>query len=427
MITKKTLAQVTLISVIIYISIIYSYQSLILKDYAYMGFSGEINLFALFLSIIVLALISVSIFLVKREDKRFVLSLFLIFFITPNFVYTVFNLSHLFIAAYLLFGYLITLSTMLLMRDIRVPSLKSEQKSTLIWGLFTVSFLIVFLEYRGNIKLSFQYFLLDSELIYDTRLRAREMSSTLTNYAYFTLSRVVAPIMILYGLKNRNLLMVILGLISLLYMFLATGHRSVLLSSIFIIGFYILSVKYELISKALLIGVLIVVATSLFIRIALGVDDLESLFVRRLLMLPAMLNSHYFEYFRDAPLYYSSSFLSSFIDYEGELPPAFLIGEYYFGNVYTRANNGYISDGYMNLGLLGVVIHVIVVAVLLRILCSGRISNRYYGILFMFFYSIHGSALSISLITHGGLLLIILSLTVLSESGEKSYKQKLDN
>ena len=50
------------------------------------------------------------------------------------------------------------------------------------------------------------------------------------------------------------------------------------------------------------------------------------------------------------------------------LSPAHLIGLEYFGNEETGANTGWIGSGYMNAGLIGMLLYSIIIGFLLKIL-----------------------------------------------------------
>ena len=83
-----------------------------------------------------------------------------------------------------------------------------------------------------------------------------------------------------------------------------------------------------------------------------------------------------------------------------------------------NANNGLISDGYMNLGFTGVVINILVFSIIMTFIKSLKINLKYYGLIFIFIFSIISSPLSTVIITHGGLLLLIILTLSLKNSHE---------
>ena len=78
-----------------------------------------------------------------------------------------------------------------------------------------------------------------------------------------------------------------------------------------------------------------------------------------------------------------------------------------------NANNGLISDGYMNLGVVGILLNLILFSCIMTFIKSLNISMKFYGIVFLFIFSVLSSPLSTIMVTHGGfILLIILNFTI---------------
>ncbi|HEI4071828.1 TPA: O30 family O-antigen polymerase, partial [Escherichia coli] len=144
-----------------------------------------------------------------------------------------------------------------------------------------------------------------------------------------------------------------------------------------------------------------------------SINILESLFIRRLLFIPALLNTYYFDFFDNKFVYYSSSYLSSIIDYPYDRPIPEVIGLNYFNSDEMSANNGYISDGFANAGSIGIFINIVLASILLKIFKDYDVNPKYAGLIFVSFYAIQGSAMSTVLMTHGGILLLILVPMVL--------------
>ena len=86
-----------------------------------------------------------------------------------------------------------------------------------------------------------------------------------------------------------------------------------------------------------------------------------------------------------------------------------MIAGTYFGDWNQSSNNGIVSDGFSQAGYLGILINAIIIGFILRYINSNNIEFKYYGIIFIFLINIISTNLSTVLITHGGLLLIILS------------------
>ena len=84
---------------------------------------------------------------------------------------------------------------------------------------------------------------------------------------------------------------------------------------------------------------------------------------RRVHFSSALLDICYLDFFKDNYLYWSESVLKSFLDYPYDVQATHLIGDVYFKRPDMSANNGFISDGYMNFGSTGVFINIIIVRV----------------------------------------------------------------
>jgi hypothetical protein len=160
--------------------------------------------------------------------------------------------------------------------------------------------------------------------------------------------------------------------------------------------------------RLFLLGIVLLFCFLRLLSDLIGLTLLESLFIRRLFYIPALLNIYFFEYFNDLKLLYSGSFLSLLIDYPLERVPAREIGFVYFNSEDMSANNGYLSDGFANLGSVGIVISIFVTSWVFKFFKAYHVSPKYYGLIFVTFYAFQGSGLSASLFTHGVLLLTLL-------------------
>jgi hypothetical protein len=152
------------------------------------------------------------------------------------------------------------------------------------------------------------------------------------------------------------------------------------------------------------------------IYLVFGISIIEAMFAQRLFFMSSLLDIYYFDFFEGKPLYWSSSFLKPFLTYPYDIPPAFLIGKEYFGNAEIQANNGIISDGYTNFGMLGVLFNILVTVIIIRIIDAQKISHRFFGVFFIMFTTFQSSALSTLLLTHGIVILLLVSILVLRKT-----------
>ena len=98
----------------------------------------------------------------------------------------------------------------------------------------------------------------------------------------------------------------------------------------------------------------------------------RSLFQLRNLILPVYLNDEYLKYFSDLKLYWANSKVSvGLIDIPLSLvqeDPSTTIGYHVFGKTTTHANTGFIGTGYMNAGLIGILIYAVVIGLCCRVI-----------------------------------------------------------
>ena len=202
--------------------------------------------------------------------------------------------------------------------------------------------------------------------------------------------------------------------IILLYVFLIGAHKAILFGAVIIITFYFIPSKH-------LITLVSLGVFSLFILGHLSYIFTESCFIsgliaRRVFFLPALLDVYYFDFFKGDPLYWSGGVLSSIFEYPYQLAPQYLIGSEYFDRPEMSANNGIISDGYANLGWLGVILNLTTISLIFSFLNALRINSRFFGVFLLFFFSILSSYLPTVLLTHGGLILLFLSQFILKDT-----------
>ncbi|WP_299430992.1 hypothetical protein [uncultured Maribacter sp.] len=158
---------------------------------------------------------------------------------------------------------------------------------------------------------------------------------------------------------------------------------------------------------------------SLIISVVFNNNFLMVMSIRRTVFLPSLLDILYFNFFEENHLYWSETFNGVFFNYPYKHPHAFIIGEKYFGTIIWNANNGVISDGFMNFGMLGVFINSILIALYFSFLNQLNISSKFFGIFFLLFFVIISSSLTTVMLTHGGILLLFVSFFILKNSQSK--------
>ncbi|MEX1027268.1 MAG: hypothetical protein WD049_04575 [Candidatus Paceibacterota bacterium] len=200
-------------------------------------------------------------------------------------------------------------------------------------------------------------------------------ASAVTAYALMWQSKVVGPLLFLHALQTKNPLWAgVSGGVQLL-IFLVTGVKTVLFSLIMLLGFYLmLSVARRGLLTGTLIALLCVVCGSALIDTCLDQETpiVTGTLVRRNMFIPGLLTAYYYDFFSENPKQYMANafLLRHFVDSPYQVSAAQTIGLEYFGSYEASANANLWSDSYANLGLIGIPIYSLVLAVVLWIFDS---------------------------------------------------------
>ena len=217
---------------------------------------------------------------------------------------------------------------------------------------------------------------------------------------------------IVFGLELKKKIWVFVGAMYLILFYLFGAHKTVYVGLVVVLVFYrfsyVQSVKSLLKYSSILITVCVVLAF-------VGYDYPWILSFRRVHFVPTLLDICYTDYFNDNFLYWSDSVLKRFVDYPYEVRATNIIGEVYFNRSDMSANNGFVSEGYMNFGTWGVLLNIFIVSLFFMILNSLKIPAKYFGLFVLTMFSFLSSSVFTVLLTHGGLALILVSIFVLND------------
>ena len=399
-----------LLTLVLFFYLEYLYKNFVYRYYDYTGYTYHFDGLKYLIGKILLLAGFYLVWKVPKDDLVFpVLFFVLLFYFVPNIImYEFAGGAFVIVTGILLFIAFIRFFSAVSLRMPR-SSISDTARFYLLLILALVMLFPFFLAYGFSIN--WKVFLLQD--IYAVRLAARVKSTMLTGYLYSSLSKIVFPVMMIYGLLKKDYILLIVSIAGILYLFAVMAAKIVLFGMLVALFFYYgknyrVKIFYFLL---LLCGIFIAgrIATVFF-----GNLVPESIFVRREFFLPAYLNQVYYDYFSIHPhVYWSNSVLSPFVHPVYSLDPAFLIGREYFGDVNTRANNGIISDGYMNMGLAGVILNTLIAALIISVINAARVNSKYLGIFFIMIITFISSPLFTGLLTHGILLLLLLSVFLL--------------
>lgn len=262
-----------------------------------------------------------------------------------------------------------------------------------------------------------RYLSLDLGSVYDGRREVFELISS-NGLAYlmnWTTKCFTMFILVYAVIKRRYWLMCFVFLIQVL-LFAITTHKSVLFYPVFVL-FSIWALKSPgYVSQRFIVGCVLLVLVCAVLTYLVGNNFISSLFIRRVLFLPAHVTFVYFDFFEKYDhVYFSNSILSSFYSYPYEDRFTLIIGRYMgFGDM--SANNGMVSTGFMHIGVAGVVLYSIVYGVMLGVsdVVSGDSPSWVsVGVVFIAYREILiSSDLLTGLLTHGALVSFMLLFVV---------------
>ena len=397
-----------------YLVMLYEYIDFVVPLFAVNNFVLSYSTTTICIGFAMLFVLMTRLFANKNlSDFSYATSMFVaITFAIPSIVMYQFGGATVFCPLYsILFVFAIT-SKYIVIPKFNVKGVQPKHRLGILI-LMSLLFLVPFvLTYKFNLNI--KAFSFGSEL-YEARAAAKSSGNIFTSYLMGPLTKVLLPIAIILGIKEKKLWMSIIGILLMLYIFAVNPHRALFLSIFLIVAFYFLD-SYKAKSGLILSGMLILIFASIIISATTGNILAESTFVRRLFFLPVQICDNCFDFYDGNPIYLSHSIFSNFTDYPYSLEPAFLMGDYMYGKPGTSCNTGIIADGFMNFGHIGSIIFVMVTAVIIKFIESLNIEKTYFGVVIAFVMLFLNSALLTSLLTHGGLFFILILLFFLKDS-----------
>lgn len=238
----------------------------------------------------------------------------------------------------------------------------------------------------------------------------------LISYVVFWSGNVVNPLLMLLGARSRRLTLFAAGLAIEMLIYGTTGQKTVLFSVALIIPLFLL-----LSTPARLAFGLSVPAAAAALMVAARVWDqvtesslATALFVVRLIAIPGLLVADYYEFFSENVTYGLSHSILGFL---GPMPydvgPAYLMGAVYFGDPATSANANMWADGFMNFGIIGILVSTLILGAYLVVLdaAASRRDLRVTGALAgMMALTLSNTGVLTAFMTHGLALALILIL-----------------
>ena len=385
-----------------YYRFVYSYY------YYLMGFDFRPDPMPIIAGFLMLAATMAVMFFAKGEDRSsYALSMLVALLLClPSMVMYQFGGVSVYVPLYSLLFLLLLRLPLLDIRQWRLPRLPVKYQRYLLPALCLLCLLPFPLAY-GLDGIDLSLFTMGEET-YEVRAAVSERETLLTSYLLGPLRMVLLPMLIVYGLTDfkRNWWMTLLGVSGLLFLFLLNPQKSIFFGIAVVLVLYLFK-SYRAKAGMILYGLTAACIVAVLLNVTTGHLMAESIVLRRLFFIPVIVSDNYFTFFDGHPMMLSHSVLGHWLDYPYPLEPSRMIGEMMYNRAETNCNTGIVADGFMNFGHVGAILFVAAAALFVR--CTdGQMQNpRFFGLLALLVYTFLNSAFLTTLMTHGGLVLLV--------------------
>lgn len=297
--------------------------------------------------------------------------------------------------------------------DLRWKEIKSPfqyDSRIMVGGIVSISvvvFTLIFTLSQVTFNLSF----LD---VYELREENPTGTVPFSGYLINWTGKIFLPFLLIYSIVKSNKyfnLYSILIMFAIVLLFSMTGHKSYVMMIPAIIGTIWLYRTGNFFQNLLIIFCLLTLF-GLMVFYFTGNQLTLSLFVRRTLYVPAQLSFYYYDFFQGNPLYLSNSIFSGVFEYPYDMNPPHLIADIYYNRPDISANNGIISDGFSNFGIIGVAVWAFLFSFILKVmnwLTKNKNPLIFWTLILLGLRVFIGGSLLTGLLTHGVLLIMLIA------------------
>ncbi len=438
-IKKRTIISLFYLSLLV-ILLSFSYVDFVVPEYGYMGFYTDVSPIRLLESILLLFLSYIAVHGQQNTVSGQFLGFIYLFTILPLICFYMLTSEPRLYLYVLLIGFLLTLYSSRLLRVFVQDQIKVLRRS---YSYITFDAILTIVSSHGVILLG--TFLMVPVIIFGTLARYNGIPSltalsltqvyevrssviygpTIIEYLINWQSNVLSPALVSYGMYKNKAMPVITGVAIQFFLFLYTGHKTMLFSIPLVILVYIL-----VSNKSLFIGLLktfnVVILGSLSALWIFNEGLIPSLFIRRVFFLPSLIRNAYFDYFSSHAFAKMGETSLGFLwtaPYSDNVPS--IIGQQYFQGAY--ANTGYLASAYADFGVVGVIVFAAIAGAVFFLIdwSSGSLDQGLVaGIWIVPVFSLLSSRLSTTLLSHG--ILISLVITVLLRENQRHEDSNSD-
>lgn len=419
LVSKEFLRLKVLLS-LIYLILEAYYHFFISDDFGYMGYVQDFNLFKYILAKTVFVAMLFQSYNMYQHSKFLYTSflLLLFFFFIPNSI--LFAYSNTGYGAFFSNIFFVSLFSLTPYLKFSFPPLKiSQKKKTITMIVLPLVLMIpVFLTFKYEINLK----VLLLKEVYETRdVFSEKMLGYLTYIYHIEIKTIIPLALVFFMIKKKYILVVVLTL-ALIYLYVISGNKIVYFTTFIFVFFYYLGSSFtSKISNFFIVTIALLLIAPIIDNLFFSTPILQGTFVNRFLFIPSLLTQWYFEFFDGNSFYFAEShFFNQFIKSPYDMPVGYLLTKIYWGEPAVFANNGVVSDGFMNLGYLGVVLFSVIFSLLFSLFNSFNMNKGYFGVFFTYIYLMLSVPFLSSFITGGIFIFIVIVLFLLRENKEDS-------
>lgn len=392
---------ITFLIVVVYKLILdISYVTILQPIYSYSGFYINYSIFTIVVGWIMVLPILVTIpYSYKSPADTILFLTVIIAFIPVITLYSYGGENFLFTTIHLFF-WLIVCVLYKVLPNVKIPILSNKVRKIVFYSIIILicSYCAFYIIKDFGFKISFELL-----KVYNQREIYKATNIPFSKYFFNWAANVIIPASIMYFILQKKYIYIIPLLIVQMLLFTATGMKTMFFVLLFILIFTLIKKAKK---QILIVGLLFLVAlifTVVFYNVTKSVIP-YSLFARRMLIIPAKISFYYYDIFKQhGALNLSQGFFSWLFGYRFSVSPALLIGRLYMGTD-TFANNGVVSDGLINFGLIGCVTWAVVLVVFLKLInMVSRKDTKIVAVagFAMFTTVFSNSALFTAILTHG--------------------------
>lgn len=401
---------------LIYIALEIYYQYFISDNFRYMGYEPDLSI----VNYIITKFIYIGFMMLSfrvYKNSRFLYAIFLLllfFFYIPNAIMFSFSSTAIgpFVSNVFFVG-LFSFTPYVRFNFGKLFQIKKRKEIAII-GLSLLLLIPIALTFKTDINLR----TLMLQEVYETRELFSARMTSLLSYIYNLQVKTIIPIALIFFMIRKRLLLVGLMAIILLYLYVISGNKIVYFTTFILIFFYYLGASYvSKTSNFFIITLVLLIATPFVDNFLFHAPILGGTFINRFLFIPALLTQWYFEFFDGVPYFFAeSNFFNQFVESPYDMPVGFLLTKIYWGEPTVFANNGVVSDGFMNLGYFGVILFSVIFSLTFSLINSFKLNKGYFGLFFGYVYMMLSVPFMSAYITGGILVFLLISLFLLREN-----------